>query len=168
MPKYLQFSIIETEKSYHQQQKSCSSPMLIRFEMQCFPFLKGPSLLPTLTSSWRIVSLLENSAQPSHFLSHFPDFPHNPTQTGFLCRWLLEHRGHCTAINFVHVCLLNQMVSNWVPSTSSVWAVSGTWELLNLYLLGGKKLNRQTNWLEQVLCPPYPEIVPWYHNHLFL
>ena len=109
----------------------------------CFALFAGFSLLPTLTSSWRIVSLLEDSAQPSPFLSHFPDFPHNAKQTGSLCRWLLQRRGHCIAINFVHVCLLNQMVSNSVPSTSSVWAVSGTWKLLNLYLLGGK------NWIDK-------------------
>lgn len=39
------------------------------------------------------------------------------------------------AINFVHICLLNQMMTGWVPSTSSVWAV-WHWGLLNLYLLG--------------------------------
>ena len=131
MPKYLQFSIIETQKSYHRQQRSCYSPMLTCFEMQCFLFWEGHSLLPTLTSSWRTVSLLEDSAPPSHFLSHFPGFPHTPKQTGShpsSCSPVQMDLGALSILYYNRFCSClspqsdgEQLSSFYLISLSSVW-----------------------------------------------
>lgn len=144
--------------------------MLTCFGMQCFLFLESPSLLPTLTSAWRtappawrfnsITSFSIISSLTSPIALSRLDHTHLHTT---LCRWLLEHQAHCTAINFVQVSLPpdgEQLSSFYFVSP----AVSGTWELLNICLLGKKKKkkHRQTNWLELVSVPPpsRPEIIP--------